>query len=105
MMDKPRPGPDSVRLERTIAAHRETVFDAWLNADVLKRWWPAGSDWETPIAQVDARVGGKLRLVMRSPDGEEFGGTGEFMRDRAAGAARLQLDLGRTWCTSGHEPR
>jgi uncharacterized protein YndB with AHSA1/START domain len=79
VMDKPRPGPDSVRLERTIAAQRETVFDAWLTADVLKRWWPAGSDWETPIAQVDARVGGKLQLVMRSPDGEEFGGTGEFI--------------------------
>jgi uncharacterized protein YndB with AHSA1/START domain len=78
-MDKPRPGADSVRLERTIAAQRETVFDAWLTADVLKRWWPAGSDWETPIAEVDARVGGKLRLVMRSPDGEEFGGTGEFI--------------------------
>jgi uncharacterized protein YndB with AHSA1/START domain len=77
--DKPRPGPDAVRLERTIAASREVVFDAWLTADVLKRWWPAGSDWETPIAEVDARVGGKLRLVMRSPDGEEFGGTGEFI--------------------------
>jgi uncharacterized protein YndB with AHSA1/START domain len=79
VMDKPRPGADSVRLKRTIAAQRETVFDAWLTADVLKRWWPAGSDWETPIAQVDARVGGKLRLVMRNPDGEEFGGTGEFI--------------------------
>jgi uncharacterized protein YndB with AHSA1/START domain len=77
--DKPRPGPDSVRLERTIAAPREVVFDAWLTADVLKRWWPAGADWETPIAEVDARVGGRLRLVMRSPDGEEFGGTGEFI--------------------------
>jgi uncharacterized protein YndB with AHSA1/START domain len=68
-----------VRLERTIAAPREIVFDAWLTADVLKRWWPAGSDWETPIAEVDARVGGRLRLVMRSPDGEEFGGIGEFI--------------------------
>jgi uncharacterized protein YndB with AHSA1/START domain len=68
-----------VRLERAIAAPRETVFDAWLSPDVLKLWWPAGSDWETPIAEVDARVGGKLRLVMRSPDGEEFGGTGEFI--------------------------
>jgi uncharacterized protein YndB with AHSA1/START domain len=77
--DKPPPGPDSVRLERTIAAPRETVFDAWLTADVLKRWWPAGSDWETPIAEIDARVGGRLRLVMRSPDHEEFGGTGEFI--------------------------
>jgi uncharacterized protein YndB with AHSA1/START domain len=68
-----------VRLERTIAAQPGTVFDAWLTADVLKRWWPTGSDWETPIAEVDARVGGTLRLVMRSPDGEEFGGTGEFI--------------------------
>ena len=79
MIDGAGSGPDSVRLERTIAAPRDTVFDAWLTADVLKRWWPAGSDWETPIAEVDARVGGKLRLVMRSPDGEEFGPTGEFM--------------------------
>jgi uncharacterized protein YndB with AHSA1/START domain len=77
--DKPRPGLDSVRLERTIGAPREVVFDAWLTADVLKRWWPAGSDWETPIAEVDPRVRGMLRLVMRSPDGEEFGGTGEFI--------------------------
>ncbi len=79
MIDKAQPGPDSVRLERAIAAPRETVFDAWLTAEVLKRWWPAGSDWETPIAEVDPEVGGKLRLVMRSPDGEEFGGTGEFI--------------------------
>ena len=79
MTGKARPGSDAVRLERTIAAPRETVFDAWLTADVLKRWWPAGSDWETPVAEVDARVGGRLRLVMRSPDGEEFGGTGEFL--------------------------
>jgi uncharacterized protein YndB with AHSA1/START domain len=78
-VNKPRPGRDSVRLERTIAAPREIVFNAWLTADVLKRWWPAGSDWETPIAEVDPRVGGRLRLVMRSPDGEEFGGTGKFI--------------------------
>jgi uncharacterized protein YndB with AHSA1/START domain len=77
--ERAQPGPDSVRLERTIAAPRETVFDAWLTTDVLKRWWPAGSDWETPTAEVDPRVGGRLRLVMRSPDGEEFGGTGEFI--------------------------
>ena len=79
MTDVPRPGPDTVRLERTIAAPREVVFDAWLTPDVLKRWWPAGFDWETPVAEVDPRVGGRLRLVMRSPDGEEFGGTGEFI--------------------------
>jgi uncharacterized protein YndB with AHSA1/START domain len=77
--DEAGPGPASIRLERTIAAPREVVFDAWLTPDVLKLLWPAGSDWETPIAEVDPRVGGRLRLVMRSPEGEEFGGTGEFI--------------------------
>ena len=70
--------PDSIRLERIIRAPRETVFDAWLTAETLRLWWPAGSDWETPVAEVEPRVGGRLRLVMRSPAGEEFGGTGEF---------------------------
>src|SRR5919197_4452939 len=65
--DETRPARDSVRLERTITAPRETVFDAWLTAEALKRWWPAGSDWETPVAEVDPRVGGTLRLVMRAP--------------------------------------
>jgi glutathione S-transferase len=73
-----RPDPDSIRLERIIRAPREAVFDAWLSAEMLKLWWPAGSDWETPVADVEPRVGGRLRLVMRSPAGEEFGGTGEF---------------------------
>jgi uncharacterized protein YndB with AHSA1/START domain len=79
MSDAASPDPGEVRLERTIEAPRERVFDAWLSAEVLRRWWPAGSDWETPIAEVDARVGGKLRLVMRSPEGEEFGGSGEYV--------------------------
>ena len=82
MTDETRPARDSVRLERTITAPRGTVFDAWLTAEALKRWWPAGSDWETPVAEVDPRVGGTLRLVMRSPDGEEFGGTGEYIEIR-----------------------
>jgi uncharacterized protein YndB with AHSA1/START domain len=76
----PRP-PDAtaLRLERTFKAPAQEVFDAWTSADMLRRWWPAGSDWDTPVAEVDVRVGGRLRLVMRSPDGEEFGGGGEYV--------------------------
>jgi uncharacterized protein YndB with AHSA1/START domain len=76
----PRP-PDAttLRLERTFKAPAQAVFEAWTSADMLGRWWPAGSDWETPVAEVDVRVGGRLRLVMRSPDGEEFGGGGEYV--------------------------
>jgi uncharacterized protein YndB with AHSA1/START domain len=73
--------PDAVtlRLERRFKAPAQAVFEAWTSADMLRRWWPAGSGWETPVAEVDVRVGGRLRLVMRNPDGEEFGGSGEYV--------------------------
>ena len=79
-MTEARP-PDGVvlRMERTFNAPAQAVFDAWTSREVLRRWWPAGPDWDTPVAEADVRVGGKLRLVMRNPDGQEFGGSGEYL--------------------------
>lgn len=72
-------GRASVRLTRTFNAPPERVFAAWTSAEVLRRWWHAEHDWETPIAEVDARVGGAIRLVMRNPaDGSEYGGRGTY---------------------------
>jgi uncharacterized protein YndB with AHSA1/START domain len=68
----------AIRIERTFRAPPERVFEAWTSAEMLRRWYPPGSDWDTPVAAVDLRVGGKLRVVMRSPSGEEFGGGGEY---------------------------
>ena len=58
----------ALRLERTFDASREAVFDAWTNPEVLRRWWAAGPDWETPLAEVDLREGGAYRLTMRDPE-------------------------------------
>ena len=97
MTDAIPPDPAPLRLERTFKASPRAVFEAWTSADVLRRWWPAGSDWETPVAEVDVRVGGSLRLVMRSPDGEEFGGRGEYLE--ITPPERLVY----TWTWDGHE--
>lgn len=67
-----------VRIERTFAASAEEVFDAWTNPDVIRRWLHPFPDWETPRADVDLRPGGKVRVVMRGPDGLEAGMGGEF---------------------------
>jgi uncharacterized protein YndB with AHSA1/START domain len=67
-----------VRIERTFAASVEDVFDAWTRPEVMRRWFHCGPDWSTPEAQVDLRVGGKVRVVMRQPDGTEGGGQGEY---------------------------
>jgi uncharacterized protein YndB with AHSA1/START domain len=97
MTDTTPPDPSVLRLERTFDAPAQSVFEAWMSPEVLRRWWPAGADWETPVAEVDARVGGRLRLVMRSPDGEEFGGSGEYREINPP--ERLVF----TWTWDGHE--
>ena len=68
----------AIRIVRRFAAPIGAVFGAWTSTELLRRWYPPGADWDTPVAEVDLRVGGRLRLVMRSPDGEAFGGGGEY---------------------------
>lgn len=79
MTDARPPDRLMLRIERTFRAPARAVFDAWTSTEVLRRWWPAGPDWDTPVVEVDVRVGGRLRLVMRRPDGQEFGGSGEYL--------------------------
>jgi uncharacterized protein YndB with AHSA1/START domain len=67
-----------VRIERTFAASAEDVFDAWTNPDVMRRWFHVASDWGTPEAEVDLRVGGRVRVVMRKPDGSEVEAQGRY---------------------------
>ena len=78
MSDSASHDPTAIRIERTFRAPVEAVFAAWTSAEMLRRWYPPGHDWDTPVAEVDVRVGGRLRIVMRSPSGDEFGGGGEY---------------------------
>jgi uncharacterized protein YndB with AHSA1/START domain len=65
-------------VERSYDVPAQAVFDAWTNPEVMRRWWHAGRDWDTAVAEADLRIGGKLRVVMRTPDGTEYGGGGEY---------------------------
>jgi uncharacterized protein YndB with AHSA1/START domain len=67
-----------LRIERTFDASAEQVFDAWTSEEVLRRWFHSVQGWDTPIAEVDLRVGGKIRLAMREPDGTEHAMGGEY---------------------------
>lgn len=68
-----------LRIERSFRAPIDRVFDAWTRPDVMRRWLHCAPDWETPTAEVDLRVGGRLRIVMREPNGSEHGATGEYL--------------------------
>ena len=57
----------TLRIERTFQAPAQAVFDAWTSEEVIRRWWQAEHGWETSEAEVDLRVGGAVRVVMRNP--------------------------------------
>jgi uncharacterized protein YndB with AHSA1/START domain len=68
-----------LRIERIFDAPAERVFAAWTSEEVLRRWLYGMPGWETPTAEVDLRVGGRIRIVMRDPsDGSEAGAGGEY---------------------------
>ena len=67
-----------VRIERTFAAAAEDVFDAWTTPEVIRRWFIPREGWQEPSAEVDLRIGGKIQVVMRDPDGEPVAAGGEF---------------------------
>jgi uncharacterized protein YndB with AHSA1/START domain len=55
--------PATVVVRRTIAATAEELFDAWLDPEALAIWMRPGTTHRT-TATVDARVGGRYRIVM-----------------------------------------
>jgi len=70
---------ETLHIERAFQAPAQAVFDAWTSEEVLRRWFHAEHDWETPEAKVDLRVGGAVRVVMRNPHKEvEHGGGGHY---------------------------
>ena len=73
----------TLRMTRTFQAPAEAVFDAWTSEEVMRRWWHAEHDWETTEAEVDLRVGGAVRVVMRDPHRDvEYGGSGRYTEIR-----------------------
>ena len=68
----------TVRIERSFDAPAEEVFDAWTSAEVMRRWLHPAPEWDTPEADVDLRVGGRVRVVMRRPDGSQVEARGEY---------------------------
>jgi uncharacterized protein YndB with AHSA1/START domain len=90
----------TLRIERTFQAPAEAVFNAWTSEEVIRRWWQAEHDWETTEAEVDLRVGGSVRVVMRDPNKDvEHGGGGNYTE--IASPTRLAF----TWIWDGDTRR
>jgi uncharacterized protein YndB with AHSA1/START domain len=68
-------GPDAVEIERRLSAPIDEVFRWWTEPERLQEWMsPVG----TVEAEVDLRVGGHIRIVMRG-DGMVIEHQGTFL--------------------------
>ena len=67
---------DRLVVRKMISAPREEVFDAWLDAEGMKQWMCPGNI-RSAEAKIDARVGGKFRILMKG-DEKDFDHTGEY---------------------------
>lgn len=54
-----------VEVRRVIPASREEIFAAWLDPESIRHWMCPG-DVLSAEAQIDARVGGRYRILMKS---------------------------------------
>jgi uncharacterized protein YndB with AHSA1/START domain len=71
------PSDCEIALTRVFKAPRQLVYDAFSKPEILKRWFgPRG--WCLVSCEVDARVGGGFRFVLRAPDGRELGMRGVY---------------------------
>jgi len=71
------PTDREIVLTRVFDAPRRLVFDAFSKPELLKRWFgPHG--WSLVVCEVDLKVGGGFRFVMRGPDGQEMGMRGVY---------------------------
>lgn len=71
---KERPSLTLIRHYKTTPAK---VWKAWTTAEALMKWMGPGPV-TCVMAEADVRVGGRYRILMKSPDGEEHDVSGVY---------------------------
>lgn len=62
---------------RVLKAPRARVWAAWTDPVRMAAWWgPKG--FTNPVCEMDVRVGGRIWIVMRAPDGSDHPMSGVF---------------------------
>jgi uncharacterized protein YndB with AHSA1/START domain len=70
-------GQASVTLTRIFDAPRILVWKAWTDPTMMAQWFgPRG--FTSTVEALDVRAGGRLRIVMHGPDGNDYPMKGEF---------------------------
>lgn len=64
-------------IQRTYAVSPERVYQAWTDPAIASEFL-GPSDVRAEVPEMDVRVGGKFRIIMHRPQGEDFIATGVY---------------------------
>lgn len=91
------PNPaETIRIRRRMPAPRDVVYEAWTTAEGFRHWMCPGNVVSAE-AVLDVRVGGALRIVMKSP-------TAEHVHTGIYQIVEPPAKLAFTWNASNHPP-
>lgn len=82
------PSDTEIRMTREFNAPPRLVFEAWTTPAHVRRWFVGCYDLEMTVCDIDLRVGGRFRYVVRSTNGEEHGFNGEYREVAPPGRLR-----------------
>lgn len=71
----PKPGSQTLRIERTFACTQKQMWDAWTDPEQYAQWispFPGNAE----IHKFEAREGGEIRFTMIAPDGTRYADNG-----------------------------
>jgi uncharacterized protein YndB with AHSA1/START domain len=66
------PGQKTIVMTRTFDAPSRLVFDAHTRREHLMRWWTGCDELTMTLCEVDLRIDGAYRFVLRMPHGREI---------------------------------
>ena len=70
----------ALSVRHVVRAPKERVFEAWTSPAWLTQWYGLADDWQTPVAEVDLRAGGRYRIGLLPPGAPEpFFESGEYL--------------------------
>jgi uncharacterized protein YndB with AHSA1/START domain len=65
-------------LTRLIDAPADKLFRCWTEPALIKQWF-APKPYETPVAEIELKVGGANLMVMKGPDGQDIPCPGTYL--------------------------
>jgi uncharacterized protein YndB with AHSA1/START domain len=71
-------GEGTVEIVRVFDAPRALVWQAWTDPAMMAQWF-GPRHFTSSVPEYDVRAGGKLRIVMHGPDGNDYPMKGVFI--------------------------